>query len=73
MKNREQVAKDLLECALSCEPYARLIGNVTAYDIAALAASCLTSCPKCIAEPGCNIDCDLCDVIHVLKHVGGAP
>lgn len=54
------VARELLQCALSWEPGVRLLGNVTARDIAALAARAIITCPKCGAEAWANIDCDLC-------------
>jgi hypothetical protein len=60
MLSREATAIDLLKCALSHEPDARLLGNLSARDVAALAASIVTCCPSCGAEPWVNIDCDLC-------------
>jgi hypothetical protein len=65
--SREKIAADVLECALSHEPTSRLLGNVTAREIAALAASCITSCPLCGAEPWVNIDCRLCTVCWPLE------
>jgi len=66
MHNREQVAVEVLKCALSWEPEVRLLGNVMASEIAALAASCVTSCPSCGAEPFVNIDCDVCTICRSL-------
>ena len=62
----EQIAIETLKCALSWEPNVCLIGNVMASEVAALAASRITSCPKCGAEPWVNIDCDLCLVCSSL-------
>lgn len=56
------IAEDTLRCALSWEPDARLIGNVTAREIVKLAAQAVATCPKCGAEAWCNIDCDLCEL-----------
>jgi hypothetical protein len=62
IRGREIVAGDVLQCAMSWEPNVCLIGNVTAEEIAALAAAALTVCPKCGSEAWVNIDCDLCRV-----------
>lgn len=64
--NIEQIAQETLRCALTWDRSARLIGNLTAFQIARLAAAVITFCPKCGAEPGCNIDCDVCSVIAAL-------
>lgn len=55
-----KVAVDVLQCALGWAPDARLIGNVRAIDIAALAARNILACPMCGAEAWVNIDCQLC-------------
>jgi len=68
----EVIAVELLRCATSWEPEVRLLGNLRACEIAALAASIVTSCPKCGAEPWVNIDCDLCSCCAALTR-GGAP
>lgn len=62
MKNRglEEIAADVLRCALSWDPNVRLIGNVSAYELMRLVASTITACPKCGASAWVNIDCDLC-------------
>lgn len=64
--NPEACAVEVLRCALSHNPNARLIGNVRAIDIAALAAAAIDTCPKCGATAWVNIDCDLCSVCHSL-------
>jgi hypothetical protein len=63
----EKIAIEALRCALSWEPNVCLIGNVMASEIAALAASRITSCPECGAEPWVNIDCDLCEAMSMLR------
>ncbi len=63
----ERVAVDVLKCALSWDPEVRLLGNVTAREIAALAAKAITTCPKCGAEAWVNIDCDLCLMVAQLE------
>jgi hypothetical protein len=64
MRTREEIAVDVLECALSWEPGARLLGNVTASEVVALAAASVMTCPKCGSEAWVNIDCDLCRLVH---------
>lgn len=59
-KDPEAIARDVLACALAWEPEVRIIGNVTAVEVALLAARQLMSCPKCGAEAWTNIDCDIC-------------
>lgn len=60
--SREETAWELLKCAVSHEPGARLVGNVRAAEIAALAASIVEQCPACGSEAWVNIDCTLCAV-----------
>lgn len=59
-----EIASEVLRCAMAWEPDARLIGNVTALEIARLAAQRIEDecqpCPLCGAEAGCDIDCGLC-------------
>ena len=66
MINMESIAINVLKCALAWEPDVCLLGNITAAEIATLAASKLTACPKCGAEPYVNIDCDLCSLCSSL-------
>lgn len=68
----ESVAVDVLRCALAWQPDARLVGDVTALDVARLAASAITACPKCGSEPWVNIDCNLCRVVGALEDEGEA-
>ena len=67
MKSREEIAATVLKCAVACMPEARLIGNVTAKELAFIVAPLITSCPKCGAEPWCDIDCDLCVAMSALE------
>lgn len=61
---REVVATEVLKCATAWEPDACLIDNVTARDIFLPVAPMLTFCPKCGVEPGCDINCNLCSLLH---------
>jgi hypothetical protein len=65
-RSREEIAHDVLECALAWEPSARLLGDATAVEVARLAASIITSCPRCGSEPWVNIDCGLCILVGML-------
>jgi len=60
MLNRAAVAAGMLRCAFSWDMNARLIGNLTAAEIASVAAAYLTSCPRCGSEAWVNIDCWVC-------------
>ena len=60
MKDSEKIAVEVLKFALSVQPEACLIGNVTSQELAALAARHILTCPKCGATAWCDIDCDLC-------------
>lgn len=62
-KSIETTALEVLKCALSHEPSVCLVGNVTARELAMMAAVHVTCCPKCGAEPWVNIDCDLCNAM----------
>jgi hypothetical protein len=68
----ETIAVDVLRCALAWEPNACLMGNVTASEIATLAAWTIDTCPKCGATAWVNIDCDLCLVLADLLESGNA-
>lgn len=56
----------MLQCALAWEPEARLIGNVTALDVAKVAALTMTQCPSCGSEAWVNIDCRVCVTVAPL-------
>lgn len=62
MRTREEIAVDVLQCAMSWEPGARLVGNVTAAEMVTLSAVSVLTCPKCGSEAWVNIDCDLCSL-----------
>lgn len=72
MRDIESIARDVLCCAISHDPDARLIGNVRASEVAALAAREIMTCPKCGAEAWVNIDCDLCLIAGQLQ-IGEEP
>lgn len=57
---REQIAVEVLRCAVSHEPDVRLLGNVRASDLAALVATEVLTCPRCGCCAWVNIDCELC-------------
>lgn len=63
-------AGDLILSALSFDPEETVLGNVSAFELARIAAYVLdrfsTACPSCDAEPGANIDCDVCRVWPLL-------
>jgi hypothetical protein len=63
----EQIAADVLRCVTSGDTEARLIGDIRATELARLAASHITSCPSCGAEPWVNIDCSLCVAMTALE------
>ena len=63
----EQIAGDVLKCALAHDPDACLVGNVTALEMARMAVATLTTCPACGAEAWCNLDCHVCEVCTLLE------
>ena len=67
MRDLEKIAVDALKCAISWEPDACLIGNVTARETAYLASRSIMTCPKCGAEAFVNIDCNLCNAIEAIE------
>lgn len=67
MRRPGPVAEDLLRCAIAWEPTARLVGNVTAKELAMLVAHVIDTCPKCGSTAWVNIDCDLCGVCHAIQ------
>ncbi len=67
MRNREAVAMTVLKfVATTVNPDDVVVGDTTAAELAALAASVLAQCPKCQATAWVNIDCDLCLVVTAL-------
>lgn len=65
----ETIAVDVLRCAMAWEPDAKLIGNVTARDVARLAVSAIDTCPSCGATAFVNIDCMLCNIAEAVEAV----
>lgn len=74
MNSVSDIAEAVLHCAVEWEPEARILGNVTAREVAKLAAHVIESearpCPACGAEPWVNIDCGLCCAMSALA-IGG--
>lgn len=66
MRTKDEIALDILKCAMSHVSDVRLIGNVRADEIALLASGHMMTCPKCGAEAWVDIDCDLCVAISAL-------
>lgn len=66
MRTREQIAIDVLQASIAWEPEVRVVANVTASELAALAAAAVDTCPSCGATAFVNIDCDLCLVCSAL-------
>lgn len=65
--NLEHVAVEVLRGALTHDEGARLIGNVTAHNVARLAVALIRTCPQCGAEAWTNIDCHLCALCSELE------
>lgn len=59
----EDIAREMLRCAVAHDPAVCLIGNVTAMGVLLVAQSHVTCCPQCDAEPWVNIDCKLCRIV----------
>ncbi len=64
----EACAVEILKCAFAWEPEARILGEVRAADIAALAAHLVDTCPRCGSTAWVNIDCPLCTLCHELSY-----
>lgn len=63
----KQISVDVLQCAIGWDPQAKLIGNVSALELARLAIPNIDSCPKCGAIAWVSIDCDLCMMVGVIQ------
>lgn len=50
MRTREQIAIDVLQASIAWEPEVRVVANVTASELAALAAAAIDTCPSCGAH-----------------------
>ena len=70
MRSLEQIAGELLTCSLTWEREAKIIGNVTAFELALLAVSRISTCPQCGADAGADIDCSTCVIIDALEAGG---
>lgn len=69
MRTPEQIAVAVIKSLLGVGPLYRVCGDVTSLELCSLLVEHLTSCPKCGTEPGCNIDCDLCNTINILQKI----
>jgi hypothetical protein len=69
-RTTEEIAVELLKCAVGWEPTARLLGNVTAAELATVAAHHILTCPNCGAEAWVNLDCALCCSVSALGGEG---
>jgi hypothetical protein len=68
MRTAEEIAIELLKCAIAHEPDVRLVGNVTAAELGRVVAYQVQTCPKCGATAWVNIDCDLCLIATHLEN-----
>lgn len=73
MRGLEEIAAEVLRCALAWDRESRIVGNVRADELAKLAASRLSACPLCGSEPWCDIDCSVCAVMSALEAQDGEP
>lgn len=69
MRSYNEIATDLLRCALTWEKDAKIIGNITAEELAKLAAADLGTCPTCGERAWVNVvDCTLCQICADLEN-----
>jgi len=69
MRSREEIASDLFKSAITWNGNARIIGNVTARELAMLAVVALDDCPECgrcagIGSPECATCCAIVDLVR---------
>jgi hypothetical protein len=73
MRSLENIAVDVMRCALAHDAGSRLVGDVTAQELLALAVDRVTTCPLCGSEAWCNIDCDICNIADVARSLRATP
>lgn len=56
----ERTAGQLLDEAIKHAPETKLLGDVTAGDVAGIAAFIIDTCPRCSCPAWTNKECDLC-------------
>lgn len=66
MRDRDKIAVDVLRGAIKMDRDARVLGNVTAAELAAIVAPIVDTCPKCGATAWVDIDCELCNALSAL-------
>jgi hypothetical protein len=66
MRTPEQIATQVIKSLFAEHPETVICGDVTSRELCSLLVEYLTSCPKCGAEPGVNIDCGWCESIALL-------
>lgn len=69
MRSREEIASDVFKSAIAWDGKMRIIGNVTARELAMLAAAALDDCPACgmcagIGSPECATCCAIVDLVR---------
>ncbi len=62
----QETEVELLRCALSWDANARIVGNVTAKELARVVAQVIHTCPSCGSTAWVNIDCATCNVCSEL-------
>jgi hypothetical protein len=67
VRTKEQIAGDILRCAMAHMSDSRLTGNVRADEIALLCVEHVMTCPNCGAEAWVSIDCALCETVTLLQ------
>jgi hypothetical protein len=65
-RNNNEVAVELLKCAICWNTDARVLGNVTAVELARFCAAQIITCPVCGSEAWVNIDCKICSIMAKL-------
>ena len=69
----DEIAVEALRAAVAWEPNAKLLGDVTAVELARLALPHITQCPACGSEAWVNIDCPLCVAVGGLESPDDGP
>lgn len=63
----EDIAIELLRCAVAHEPNVMLVGNVSAMGVLLVAQAAVGCCPQCGATAWVNIDCKLCNIVTAAR------
>lgn len=62
----EHTATELLQQVVDRDPSERVVGDVTASELAFLAAFLIDTCPRCGSLAWRNTDCELCRRCYAL-------